>query len=49
MMQHVAHPQLGSVPMVRNPMLSNEEEREIAAPAPPLLGEHSRKFAPVHD
>jgi formyl-CoA transferase len=48
-MQHVTHPELGAVPMVRNPMLSNEEEREIATPAPPLLGEHSRKFAPVHD
>ncbi|RJF92527.1 CaiB/BaiF CoA transferase family protein [Noviherbaspirillum saxi] len=49
LMQHVAHPDFGPVPMVRNPMLSNEDEREIATPAPPRLGEHSCKYAPVHD
>jgi crotonobetainyl-CoA:carnitine CoA-transferase CaiB-like acyl-CoA transferase len=49
MMQHVAHPELGQVPLVRNPMLSSEEERDIETGAPPLLGEHSHQFAPVHD
>lgn len=49
LMQQISHPVLGSVPLVRNPMLSGESERAITTTAPPLLGEHNHRIAPVCD
>lgn len=49
MMQRVPHPVMGSVPLVRNPMLSDEKERTLSVAPPPLLGEHDRSIAPVCD
>jgi crotonobetainyl-CoA:carnitine CoA-transferase CaiB-like acyl-CoA transferase len=49
MMQYMQHPVMGSIPVVRNPMLSGQQERTIAIPPPPLLGEHGKGSAPVCD
>ncbi len=41
MLQSISHPTLGKINLVRNPMLTGNQEEGTNSAAPPLLGEHT--------